>query len=480
MSNLLVTSSVNPAALLTTYNIRTPHPKNETSSQAINIGNLTEESSIVSVSDQGAAAGSSVSSTFTTAAGDVTSLSETFSNIVSQASTRFQLYDSSGNIVADNQGTSSQQYAYQQWVQGALSLNADTYTAVATPGIGNVAPAISTNQVQGTSLEVNSQLTGGNTSEFYNFALTSGNNIKLSFDAGSAQSSTRVQLLNANGQVVADSGGNSYEKANFQALTSGTGLTASQGNYTVAVSYAPGADTTKNVNYNFQLFSGSNYDVVYNNNVKAQPADYTAAGSVTADAKALAYSRQAYNTINPTTAKAVNIGWIAENKSNLNVYSQLTTADNTDLYSFTLQSGNNLKFGFDTSQTKIPNDFRVQILDGSGLQVVADSQGTPAQQAAYKSLTTTNGLQANPGQYLVKVSYAKGVTPSTQTYDFNIFSGTSYSAQYKTIASPQTYGNALLTGALSGTSASSAIASYLTAVSNGSTPDILATLRSLA
>ena len=305
-------------------------------------------------------------------------------NIVDQASTRFQLYDSSGDIVADSEGTTEQQAAYSEWVQGALSLGADTYTAIATPALGDFAPAISTSQQQGTSLEVNSQLTGGDTSEYYNFSLSSGNNLKLSFDAGANNPSTRVQVYNGNGQIIADSEGNAFEQANYQALTSGTGLTASVGNYSVQVSYANNANTTQNINYNMQLFSGTNYAVVYNNNIKAQPADYTASGSVTATSTAQAYSRQAYNKISETAATAVNIGWLAENQSSLNVNSQLTSTDNSDLYSFTLQTGNNLKFGFDTTQTANPSDLRVQILDGSGMQVIADSQGTPAQQAAYQ------------------------------------------------------------------------------------------------
>lgn len=480
MSNVLVTSSVNPSPLLTTFNVNTSHKRNETSAQAINIGNLTEESTIVKVSDQGATAGSAVSTSFTAQAGDVTSLAESFGNIVNEASTHFQLYDSSNNLIADNQGTTAQQQAYTQWVQGSLTLNAGTYTATATPGIGTVALNISTLQQQGTSLEVNSQLTGGDTSEYYNFALTAGNNIKLSFDAGSGTPSTRVQLYSSSGRLVADNEGNAYEKANFQALTSGTGLTSSQGNYSIKVSYANGADTTKNIKYNMQLYSGSNYAVVYNNNVTAQPADYSASGSVTATRKALAYSRQAFHTIDETAATAINIGWLAQNKSSLNVYSQLTSADSTDYYSFTLQSGDNLKFGFDTKQTKTPSAFHVQILDGSGMHVIADNQGTPTQQAAYKSLTTTNGLKASPGNYIVKIGYAANVKKTAQTYDFNLYSGTSYSAQYKTIASPQTYGNALLAGTVAGsTNSATAMAAYLTAVSNGGSPDIMTTLQSL-
>jgi len=466
MSYNLVTSSVNPSAFPTTYNVNTSHPKKETASTAINIGNLQEENSTVTVSDAGAVAGTAVSTSFVAQAGDVTSLNQAFTNFVDQVDAHYQLFDSANNLIADNQGSAAQQEAFTAWQNGTLSLNSGTYTAIATPNAASTnGLAISTVQNQGTSLEVNSQLTGGDPTEYYNFSLSSGNNLKLALDAGSQTSSTRVQLLNSSGAVVADSAGNPFEQANYQALTSGTGLTASTGNYTVAVTYANGVDNTPNINYNLQLYSGTNYAVVYNNNVKAQPTDNTATGSVTATSTAQAYSRQAFNSINPTAASAVNIGWLQQDKSSLDVYSQLTSADSADLYSFTLQQGDNLKFGF-TSATNA-SDLRVQVLNSTGTQVIADSNGTPAQQAAYKELTTTNGLPATPGGYTIKVSYAPNATKTSQTYEFGVFSGTSYAAQYKTIASAQTYANALASGSITGTAAASGIASYLTALSQG-------------
>ncbi|MDR3449927.1 MAG: hypothetical protein P4M15_09345 [Alphaproteobacteria bacterium] len=478
MTYSLVTASVNPSAFPTTFTINTSHPKNEDSSQAINIGNLQEQSSVVSVSDQGSTAGASVSASFTSQAGDVALLSSDFQNFVSQIETHVQLFNSSGTVIADNQGTAAQQTAYTQWVgSGLTGLPADTYTAVATPLLSDTDLTASVTQQQGTSLAVNSQLTGGDTSEFYNFTLSAGNNIKLAFDAGSQNSSTRVQLYDSSGNLVADSGGNAYQKSNYSALTSGTGLSATTGDYSVKVSYAPGADTTQNIKYNFQLYSGSNYAVVYKNNVTAQPADYTAAGSVTATSDAQAYARQAYHTLTETASSAVNIGWLQQDKSSLNVLSQLTQADSADYYSFTLQAGDNLKFGFDTTQTKNPSALRVQLFDVSGTRVIADSQGNAAQQAAYKELTTTNGLGATPATYVLKVSYADTSNKADTSYVFNLFSGTSYAAQYKTTASPQTYGNALLSGTVGG-SASTGMAAYLTNLANGGSVDVISALKS--
>lgn len=481
MTYSLVTSSVNVASSLATFNVSTSHKKNETSSQAINIGNLTEQSTVVNVSDAGANAGNVVSTNFTTQTGDLITLSESFNNIVTQASTQYQLFDSQGNIIADNSGTADQQAQYNQWVSGGLSLAADTYTAVATPQ-SNIAAAISTTQSQGTSLQVSSQLTGSDPNEYYNFTLTSGNNIKLAFDAGSQTSSTRVQILNANGGIVADSAGDAYQKSAYQSLTSGTGLTASTGDYTAVVSYAKNVDPNKNnINYSLQLYSGSTYSVLYQNKVTAQPTDTTALGSVTANSKAQLYARSSYHTIDETAASAINIGWLSQNKSGLQVLSQLTSADNTNYYSLTLQDGSsNLKFGFDSGNTKNPSALRVQLYDASGTRLIADSAGNADQQAIYHQLTTTKGYNTTSGQYVVKISYAPNAAKTDNTYQFKILSGTTYNGLYKTTASAQTYANALLNGNVAGGSGSSAsaLASYLTAQQNGDTETLNSQLTS--
>lgn len=469
MTYSLVNASVAATGTVATFTVATSAVKNETSSQAINIGNLSEQTDSISVSDAGSAANTAVSTTFSAQAGDLITLSQDFSNIVDQVSTDYQLYDSSGTLIADNQGTQAQQDAYTQWVAGTLTAASDgTYTAIATPQNGSAA-TITSSQTQGTSLGVTSTLTGSDSSEYYNFDLTAGNNIKLNFDAGSQTASTRVQLYNSSGQLIADSAGNAFQRANYIALTSGAGLTASTGAYSVKVSYANGVDPNSgDIKYNFQLYSGSKYSVVYNNNVTAQPTDTSASGSVTAaSSKTPVYSRQAYNKINATALlNNINIGWLQGNKSALQVYSQLTSADNADWFTFTLQSGTDLKFGFDSSVTTNASDLRVQLYDGTGSKLIADSQGTPAQQAAYKELTTTNGLTSNPGQYAVKISYVPGATQTTNTYQFNLYSGTSYNAVYRTLASAQTYGNALLAGNVAGGySKNTAIAAYLSASS---------------
>ena len=124
MTYSLASSSVTSSAMPTVYTVSTSHPKNETAAQAVNIGNLQEQSSIVSVSDQGKVAGAAVSSTFTAQPGDIASMSEAFGNIVQKSSTHFQLFDSTGIVVADNQGTTAQQQAYADWIKGTLNITA--------------------------------------------------------------------------------------------------------------------------------------------------------------------------------------------------------------------------------------------------------------------------------------------------------------------------------------------------------------------
>lgn len=477
MSNTIVSSSVSANASVTTYNINTEHKKNETSSEAIDIGNLNGESSIISVSDQGQAAGEAVSTTFTSTNG-VTSLSESFSNIIVKALADFKLIDSSGTVVADNQGTTDQKAAYTQWTEGTLALADGTYTATATPGAlaGNQSSlSISSMEQQGTTLQVNSQLTGSDASEYYNFSL-SGGNIKMNFDATTNASSARVVLYDSKGGVVADSGGNVFQKDKYKDLTSGKGLSATSGDYSIKVTYMDNADTTKNLNYNFQLYSGNSYAVVYKNKVKAQAYDNTASGSMTGSSTTALYTTSAYNKIKATAKSAINIGWLQQDKSMLDVYSTLTSVDSKDYYSFTLQQGDNLKFDFKSSETKNESNLRVQLMNSTGTYVIADNKGTAAQRAAYDKLTTKDGLAASAGGYTVSISYADGATKTDSPYEFGIYSGSVYAAEYKTTASAETYAHAILNNEVKGSSSSTGIAAYLTALSNSTDTSTMTSL----
>jgi hypothetical protein len=456
----LVSASVLANALLATFSASSTHKKNATEEDAIEIGNLNEEAAIVTVSDQGATAGEAVTTTFTASSSGVTSLTQTIGNIVTSLTTTFTLMDSTGTVIASNDSlaTDAQKAAYAEWTEGTLILEQGTYTAAATPGNGASLSIVKAEQ-QGTCLEVSSKLTGSSTEEYYKFSL-SGSNIKLDLTSQD-KSSLRVVLYDNNGAVVADSGGNTYQKANYVKLTSGTGLTKDSGDYTVKVTYAATANTTEDAGYSFKLYSGNTYSVVYKSKVEARPYDNTAAGSVTAADDAELYTHTAYNKIVTSPAKAINIGWMKQDESMLDVYSQLTAADSTNYFRFTLQEGNNLKFGFKTSTTTDVSAIRVQLLDRSGTNLIADSHGTAEQREAYEKMTSTGGIEAETGQYVIKITYAEDAEKSDNIYEFGLYSGSTYSAQYKTTASAQTYANALLANELTEKSTQVSLAAYL-------------------
>ncbi len=487
MSISAVTSSVQAAALLATYTFNTKHRTGETADSAMNIGNLEQEGVAIGVTDQGTTDGVQTYNFTVKNSNDNISLVSNFNNVVDKVTTRVQVFDSNGNTIADNQGTSDQQYAYTQLTSTGLTPGAGNYSVVVTPLDGSAgAPQIdlSVLQQQGTSLSVNSSLNTAEPAEYYNFSLVNSNNIKLAFDANANSSATRVQLYDSTGRLIADNRGTAYQKSKFNDLTSGTGLTATSGDYQVKVSYADGVTPTDaGLKYNFQLYSGTNYDVTYQTNAIALTSNSTAASSVTASDKTAAFGQTAYHTLNETAQTGISIGYLKQDKTSLFVSSILTAVDATDYYRFTLQSGNNLKLSL--SNVTNPTDtssVRLQLLDSSGGHVIADNQGSAAQKAAFTQLTSSTGLTERPASYIVKASYSGGANKQKALqYNLQLFSGTTYSARYKTTASAQTYQNALLSGTLgSGSSANTAIASYLNSASNGTIQDVMSVLKTLA
>jgi len=336
-----------------------------------------------------------------------------------------------------------------------------------------------TNQSQ---LDVNSLVQAQNPNDYYQFNLQ-GSSIKLALNNLTNTSDLRVQIINSSGTVLADSSGTAAQQLAYDQASSLTGLAATSGNYTVKVSFAPTALQSLSQNYSLQLYSGTQFNTSYQTNAAVQtsqtsylPVDNTLSF---ASSTAQLYSRQAYNQINSTAQSSINIGWLSANTTQLNVSSQVTSADQADFYKFTFQQGNSLKLAFnDTTDT---SNLRVQLLNVVGTQVLADNQGTAAQQAAYADLTSSTGLTARTGQYVVKVSYAQGAKKTqAQNYNFQLTSGSVYTSSYQTIASAQTYANGLLTGTVKGAfNPMAAAASYLNSASQGNTPDLFTTLSTI-
>ncbi|MDD4617144.1 MAG: hypothetical protein PHW76_08565, partial [Alphaproteobacteria bacterium] len=443
------------------------------------IGNLDSQASVITISEAGENAATSVTATFKVTTGGITSLSSTISNVVTAACATFQLLDSDGNVVASNDtsATAAQQSAYAEWLDGSLVLDAGTYTATATAGNGALL-SISSQERQGTSIEIDSQLTGSDATEYYTLSFA-GANIKLDMDSEKI-SNMRILLYDNTGAVVADSNGDAVQQQSYIDLTSNKGLSADAGDYTLEITYADGADATQAINYTATLYSGDYYGVVYKNAVTAQAYDDSASGSVTAASDAELYTSTKYNKIYTSAADAINIGWMKQDESMLDVYSMLTAADNTDYYKFTFQEGDALKFDFNKTTTTDTSGIRVQLLDRTGTRVIADSHGTDDQKDAYKELTSSTGLKADTGQYIVKVSYVDGADREDTAYEFGLYSGTTYVAKYKTTASPQTFANAMLAGEMSVKSTQVSIASYLQAAGTDSDESLVTALKSFA
>jgi hypothetical protein len=197
----------------------------------------------------------------------------------------------------------------------------------------------------------------------------------------------------------------------------------------------------------------------------------TASSLPTIPAGAVLYQRATTNPIGVTAASSTNIGYLSTNISQLEVVGQLTSQDPTDMYNFTFQSSGPVTLNQINIDGTAP--VRIQLLDGSGSRVIADSQGTTAQQQAFTQLTSSSGLNLTNGKYIVEVTYgAGGDKTQPQNYSFQLNSGTTFKNDYRTLASATTVENTLLAGGSLGYNTLSAAASLLTSESNGSNLNI--------
>jgi hypothetical protein len=192
-------------------------------------------------------------------------------------------------------------------------------------------------------------------------------------------------------------------------------------------------------------------------------------------AGAVLYQRAVTNAIGATASGANSLGYLGTNKSQLEVVGQLTGQDPTDWYNFTFQN----KGAVELSVTNIDGTapVRVQVYDGTGTQLIADSQGNATQQKNYAALTSSAGYNLNAGTYAIKVTYgAGGNKAQPQDYAVQIGSGTTFTSDYRTLANATTIQTTLLGGGSLGYSPLSATASLLTSLSNGTTPSVFGAL----
>lgn len=144
----------------------------------------------------------------------------------------------------------------------------------------------------------------------------------------------------------------------------------------------------------------------------------------------------ATNLIFASRSSARDIGVLAADTSSLKVMSQISPQASSNFYKFNFTSGDTIKLALNNLTDT--SNLRVQLYDSAG-NVVADSGGTSAQQTAYNKMTSTDGYAAANGQYTVKVSYAANAAQIPQSYNLQLFSGTTYSTQLTTSAITQAY-----------------------------------------
>lgn len=346
-----------------------------------------------------------------------------------------------------------------------------------------------------TQLDVTGKLSKVNSAHYYKFTLD-GDSLKLSFKNNTGTSDLRLQIVDSDGNVIADSSETASDTDSsvkvwktttttdaetgistttsgrtaltlteaYEAANSSEGLNLEAGEYYVRVSFDSMSLKSVDQTYSLGLYSGESFNVSYQTTGKSQTkydqtitVDHTMTYSLI---DALEYSTKSTHLASETASSAVNIGWMFANKTALAVSGQMTWVCDEQYYAFTLQNGEDLKMSFNNKTDT--SELRVQLYDSTGTVLLADSHGTIEQQEAYEALLSSDGLEAEDGNYVLKVSYATGESKKDQLYSFNLYSGTVYDTVYETKSATETAATAILNGDLTEyASAKMVAASYL-------------------
>ncbi len=300
-----------------------------------------------------------------------------------------------------------------------------------------------------TQLDITGQVSRENATHYYKFTLD-GDNLKLNFQNNTSSSALRLQILNKNGTVVADSSSfaSAAKREAYQAITSGDGLDQDAGEYYVKVTFDSTAMRSVPQTYSVALYSGTRFSVSYQTTGKSQTKssqavliDNTMTYSLI-DAKG--FETKNSHIANAQPADAINIGWIFENKSALSVSSQLTDVCSCQYYMLTLQKGESLKMAFNNKTNT--SEMRIQVYDPLGVKLYADSHGTTAQREAYEALQSADGLAVDTGNYLFKVSYAPDQDKKKQIYELKFYSGNTFDTLYETKVGTESLSAAIANG----------------------------------
>jgi hypothetical protein len=380
-------------------------------------------------------------------------------------------------------------YFSSAWLNAFAAPNGKLYQRTAINVLNaaqSTAVDIGTLTYDKSQLDVAGQLVRENPTHYYKFTLD-GDNLKLDFKNLTSNTALNIQVIDSDGNIVADNEGTDEQKLAYGGMTLEEGQSVEAGTYYIKVTYGGISLRNESPRYSIDLYSGTHFDNTFQTVAMTQTSlnqkvsvDST---MVFASSDALFYTHKDYNIINAKASSALTIGWISENKSALSVTSQITTANANHFYGFVLQKGSTLKLAFDNqTATENTTNVRIQVMDPTGYRIYADNEGTDAQKEAYAQLTSSGGLNAKPGQFIVKMTYGKGAdTTKPQTYKFKVYAGESYSALYETTAIPETFDTAVLRGDLIETYNPLLVAATaLYSQSQGDLPDIMTTLRELA
>lgn len=350
-------------------------------------------------------------------------------------------------------------YNASSYSSATLGVTATSSSFIYVRDVSNVldaslenAAALGTLTTNETQLSVKGTVSKANTTHYYSFNLN-GDEMKLDFVNNTGSSGIRLQVMNADGKVIADSSSTASAalRTAYNKVTSSGGLQDMEaGTYHLKVSFDATAMRSADQTYSIGLYSGTSFRAAYQSSATAQTkysetvlTDNTMTYSLI---DALEYSTQATHRANASFDEAVNIGWLFEDKSALSVKGQMTWVCDEQYYSLTLQQGENLKMAL--NNTTNTSKLRVQVYDSTGSFLYADSEGTDEQVAAYDDLISSKGMEAKAGNYTLKLSYATGEAKKDQTYSFKLYSGSSYEKLYETKTATETAATAILSGSL--------------------------------
>ncbi len=154
------------------------------------------------------------------------------------------------------------------------------------------------------------------------------------------------------------------------------------------------------------------------------------------------YTQAVMCVCNAKKTDSHHIGYLDKNKTKLQVKGTLTREAPVDYFTFTFRRGDSFRIALNNDE-----GVRIQLLDGSGSRLLADSGGTNTSlQEKFEALKAEK-LELKNGNYLLKVTYDAGISKTKElSYNFLLASGETFSTLYKTQAYADTIYNEILNG----------------------------------